>query len=297
MNLGARHGIAVGIAVAALGACTSPSADSTGPAPASPAPTATSATASERVATSGSETTELDEATVLGGRYTVEVVAIHPHDPDAYTQGLELHDGLLLESTGRFGESSRRWVVPETGEIVGIEPLDDELFGEGITMVDDQIFQLTWTNGRVLLADGATLEQRSEIGHEGEGWGICHDGTALIMSNGSADLTIRDPETFVVRSTIPVTNQGASVPRLNELECRAGQVLANVYGSDEIVVIDPKTGLVVATIDAGDLRPSDLPIDDLDFALNGIAHDRNTGTLYLTGKLWPVLYEVRLVAG
>ena len=132
--------------------------------------------------------------------------------------------------------------------------------------------------------------------YEGEGWGICHDGASLIMSNGSADLTVRDPQTFAVQSTVEVTQDGVPVDRLNELECRAGQVLANIYGSDKIVVIDPQTGAVAATIDAHSLRPPDLPIDDLNFALNGIAHDPTADTLYLTGKLWPVLYEVRLVA-
>ncbi len=236
------------------------------------------------------------DSPVLVGDYRVEIVATYPHDPEAYTQGLELHDGLLLESTGRFGESSRRWVRPETGEIIETEPLDDDVFGEGITVVDERIFQLTWTNNLVIIADATTLDDQSEMTYEGEGWGICHDGESLIMSNGSADLIFRDPVTFALRSTVEVADDGVPVDRLNELECRADQVLANIYGSDEIVVIEPQTGAVVATIDAHRLRPPDLPIDDLDFALNGIAHDPETGTLYLTGKLWPVLFEVRLIA-
>ncbi len=307
LRAGTLHRIPVLITFAALGlaACASPSADPTSTPPTSTPPTATpriSPSASEQIATSAPTETMPDDHSLLEGHYTVEVLAAHPHDPEAYTQGLELHEGLLLESTGRFGESSRRWVIPETGEILDIaslgeEVFGEEVFGEGITMVGDQIFQLTWTNGQVLIADGETLDHRSQIGYEGEGWGICHDGAALIMSNGSAELTIRDPDTFAVRSTVTVTDRGTPVPRLNELECRAGQVLANIYGSDEIVVIDPQTGVVAATIDASDLRPPDLPIDNLNFALNGIAHDPEADTLYLAGKLWPVLYEVRLVAG
>lgn len=286
-----RVPVRIAVAALSLAACSWSTADP-GERPAASLPASSqnssSPTAASSLAPGGSS--------ALVGDYAVKIVATYPHDPEAYTQGLELHDGLLLESTGRFGRSSRRWVLPESGEIVDAEPLDDEEFGEGITMVDERIFQLTWTNNRAIIADGATLDDQSQVTYEGEGWGICHDGASLIMSNGSAELTVRDPETFAVRSTVLVMDNGVPVDRLNELECRAGQVLANIYGSDEIVVIDPQTGAVAATIDARSLRPLDLAIDDLDFALNGIAHDPGADTLYLTGKLWPVLYEVRLVA-
>ena len=243
------------------------------------------------------ETPTIETPTIepLVGSYLVEVVSEYPHDPSAYTQGLELHDGLLLESTGRYGESDRRLVQPETGEILESEPLADDQFGEGLTVVGDRVIQLTWTNGIAIVSDEDSLDTTTTFSYSGEGWGLCFDGRHLVMSDGSATLTIRDPDSFDIVRTVAVADNGVPVPLLNELECRAGQVLANVYGSDTVVVVSPSTGAIDARIDLGSLRPSDLPIDDLDYALNGIAFDARSDRFFVTGKSWPVLYEVSLV--
>lgn len=245
------------------------------------------------------ETTTPDETeatpTRLAGDYTVDVVSTRPHDPDAFTQGLELHDGRLLESTGLYGESERRWVDPQTGEVLARTELDDEEFGEGITMFEGTVYQLTWQAGRVILADNNELGELTSNSYEGEGWGLCAAGDEFVMSNGSDQLTIRDANTFEVVRTVDVTDaNGNAIASLNELECVGDQVLANIWGLDIIVVIDTSTGAVDAVIDASTLRPANAPADDLDFALNGIAYDANTGHYLLTGKLWDTLYEVSL---
>jgi glutaminyl-peptide cyclotransferase len=261
---------------------------------------AVSSTEAPKPASSASTTTGLDPGpairTPLVGSFTVEIVASHPHDPTSYTQGLELHEGRLLESTGRRGQSTRRWVDPETGSVELVQPLPDDLFGEGITVVDDEIFQLTWTSGQLLVADLEALELTRVLTYAGEGWGLCFDGEHLVMSNGSSQLTERDPTTFAVVRTIDVQLNGSPLNALNELECIGDQVLANVYRVDQIVAIDQDSGNVDAVIDASPLRPPELPIGDVDYALNGIAHDASTGRYLMTGKLWPVLYEVELVA-
>lgn len=235
-----------------------------------------------------------DIADPLVGELGMAVIATHPHDPNAFTQGLEIHAGQLLESTGLYGESDRRVVEIGSGEIQRIEPIDAELFGEGLTVVDDEILQLTWKAGVYIRSDLETLIETGRGSYEGEGWGLCFDGTRLVMSDGTPTLTFRDPESFESLGTIEVTLNGEPLANLNELECVNGQVLANVLRSDWIVVVDPTTGAVAATLNAGSLRPDDAPAEDSRFALNGIAHDPTSGRFYLTGKQWSVLYEVEL---
>lgn len=231
----------------------------------------------------------------LSGVLTVTIVDTHPHDSTAFTQGLELIDqGRMLETTGLYGESDRRLVDIESGEVLEILEIDTDLFGEGATVVGDELLQLTWKAGVLIRSDLATLDEVSRDTYEGEGWGLCFDGESLAMSNGTSALTFRNPETFDAIRTVEVTLGGEPVERLNELECVNGQVFANVWLSDVIVVIDPATGEVVATLDGSVLRPPELSLDESSFALNGIAHDPDTGHYYLTGKLWPVLYEVQL---
>ncbi len=232
----------------------------------------------------------------LNGAYTVEIVSTRPHDANAYTQGLEFDGDRLLETTGLYGESDRRWIDPVTGDVLEIVDLPDELFGEGVTVVDGEIRQLTWKAGVVLSAAPDTLIETGRDNYAGEGWGLCFDGTQLAMSDGSSTLTLRDPATFDATSTVTVVDAaGQPVTRLNELECVGDQVLANVYGLDTIVVINPTSGAVDATIDAASLRPSNAPADDFNYVLNGIAFDEATGHYFLTGKWWDVMYEVRLV--
>lgn len=251
----------------------------------------------ETVESANDSTTPSNEAppTVpLNGSLTATVVNTYPHDGNAFTQGLEIVDGRFLESTGLYGESDRRIVDIESGEILEIFDIDAGFFGEGITVVGDELIQLTWQSRFYLRANLQTLAETGRGVYDGEGWGLCYDGESLAMSNGSSTLTFRDPATFDATRTVEVTRNGAPVERLNELECVNGQVLANVWLTDLIVVIDPATGDVVATLDATDLRPEGIPDGDSSFALNGIAHDPDTGHFYLTGKLWPVVYEVEL---
>lgn len=230
----------------------------------------------------------------LIGTLTASVIDTHPHDSDAFTQGLEILDGRFVEGTGLYGESDRRIVDIESGEAILVEPIDADLFGEGITIVGDELLQITWKAGVVIRSDASTLVETGRDTYEGEGWGICFDGETLAMSNGSSSLTFRDPATFEAVRTVGVTREGVPVDLLNELECVNGQILANVWLSDLIVVIDPITGDVVATLDGSSLRPAELSVDDSGFALNGIAHDPETGHFFLTGKRWPVIYEVEL---
>lgn len=266
------------------------------PATSDPPPTAASGTAAPEgdATTSESPTTSETPTTErLVGRYGVEIVSTRPHDPTAYTQGLELDGDRLLETTGRFGESDRRWVDPGTGEILEEIALPDELFGEGATIIDSHVLQVTWRAGVVITADDDLVET-SRGTYSGEGWGVCFNGSEVLMSNGSNVLAARDPKTFELLSQVQVIDaSGQPVSELNELECVGDQVLANVYGLDTIVVIDPTSGSVDATIDASSLRPANAPADDFDYVLNGIAHDQSTGNYYLTGKWWDVMYEVR----
>ncbi len=265
-----------------------------------PVATSMPSTLLENSATSGPSETSTSSTTPpvvsLQGNYVARVFAKFPHDPLAYTQGLEWHEGWLYESTGQYGASDRRRIDPATGEIDLLVPLADELFGEGLTIVDDEVLQLTWREGELQRSGVDDLETRTTQRYEGEGWGLCHDGDAFFMSDGSSTLTKRNTTTFEATSAFEVTANGEPVALLNELECVGDQVFANVYGLDQIVAIDPRSGIVVAVIDASSLRPAELSADDLDFVLNGMAYQPEAGRWFLTGKYWPVLYEVEFVA-
>jgi glutaminyl-peptide cyclotransferase len=231
-------------------------------------------------------------------RWTVEIIEWFPHDPEAFTQGLEMAGGTMYESTGLWGRSSLRAVTPDTGEVTARVDLPDEFFGEGLTVAGDEIFQLTWRSGTALVYDRATLEPLREHSYEGEGWGLCEMGGQLIMTDGSDRLARRDLDTFELLATVTAAASGydGRLDNLNELECVEGMVIANVWQTDYLLVIDPDTGQVVASIDAGPL------VDDAFRAsagrqidvLNGVAVDEKTATLWMTGKLWPRLYRVRL---
>ena len=224
----------------------------------------------------------------------VEVVERLPHDSSAFTQGLLLEDGSLFESTGLYGRSSLRQVDPETGEVIRMRPLDPSLFGEGLALVGDRLIQLTWRAGRALVFDRASFEPLGSFDYEGEGWGLCFDGQSLWMSDGSASLFIRDPDTFELEDAVEVTLDGEPVRRLNELECVGEHVYANIWQTEEIVRIDKKSGRVDAVIDAsGLLTPQLRAVLPPDAVLNGIAYDPRDGTFLITGKLWPALFVVR----
>lgn len=223
----------------------------------------------------------------------VQVIRTYPHDPRAFTQGLLLSQGVLLESTGLVGQSSLRRVEVATGRVRQQVPVPPPYFAEGLALVGQRLYQLTWQHGQVLLYDARTFARVGELSYDGEGWGLCHDGRALVMSNGSDELVVRDPATFAVRRRLRVTVSGRPLDRLNELECVGGEVYANVWTTDTIVRIDLKTGQVTARIDASGLL-SPLERTGVD-VLNGIAHDPADGTFLITGKLWPKLFRVRFV--
>jgi len=223
----------------------------------------------------------------------LRVVRSYPHDVKAFTQGLLFWDGKLYESTGLFGRSSVRRVDLASGLVERSSSLPADWFGEGLALVGQRLFQLTWKNHRVVIWDLATLKKQGELGYEGEGWGLCFDGRHLVMSNGSDRLLLRNPDTFAVEGELPVRLAGRPLANLNELECAGSVIYANVWQDQHIARIDRASGRVTGWIDAaGLLEPAEAARADV---LNGIATLGNTGHLLVTGKLWPRLFEVEIV--
>ncbi len=226
-------------------------------------------------------------------RLQVQVLGSAPHDPRAFTQGLVFYDGSLYESTGLYGQSTVREVDRTTGEVRRQVRLDPTVFGEGLARVGDRLIQITWQQGVAFVYDLATFERVDQYSYTGEGWGLCSDGTRLVMSDGSSSLTFRDPQTFAAIGTVSVTLDSRPVDRLNELECVGDRVYANVWMTDQIVRIDPSSGRVDAVIDAANLlAPAERSGADV---LNGIAYDPDQDVFLITGKLWPRLFAVRFV--
>jgi glutamine cyclotransferase len=224
--------------------------------------------------------------------FRYKVVNTFPHDPQAFTQGLEFHDGYLYEGTGLKGKSSLRRVELRTGRVVQIHRLPSEYFGEGITILGDKIFQLTWQNGVCFVYDRRTFRQIAQFRYDGEGWGLTNDGMRLIMSDGSEVITFRDPDTFAEVRKITVRAQGRPVKNLNELEYIEGEIWANIWYSDIIARIDPSTGIVKAWVDMEGLPVKDR---DIEAVMNGIAYDRQNKRLFVTGKNWDKLFEIELI--
>lgn len=221
----------------------------------------------------------------------VEVLRSYPHDPDAFTQGLVWRDGVLYESTGMVGQSSLRRVDLATGAVAQRVDVPSPYFAEGLADIGNRLYQLTWQHGRVFVYDRSTFGRVGEFAYEGEGWGLCHDGTSLVMSNGSDVLSFHDPATFAVERTVRVTMDGRPLSQINELECVGTDVYANVWQTETIVRIDAATGRVTARIDAsGLLTPAERRGVDV---LNGIAWDPADETFLLTGKWWPKLFRVK----
>ena len=262
------------------------------PMPEEPAPDESTSTAAPEAAdvTPITTTNAIQEIPV----YTYQIINEFPHDPNAFTQGLQFVDGELYEGTGLNGRSTLRRVELETGNLLGITPLPEQFFGEGITVFGDKIYQLTWKAQIGFIYDKQSLRVLSQFGYPTEGWGITHDGERLIMSDGTDTIYFWDPQTVSENGRIQVTADGSPVTQLNELEYINGEIFANIWRTDRIARIDPASGNVIGWIDlTGLLAPEDrTPNTNV---LNGIAYDPAEDRLFVTGKLWPKLFEIELM--
>jgi glutaminyl-peptide cyclotransferase len=229
--------------------------------------------------------------------YGYDVIHVFPHDRTAFTEGLFYLDGFLYEATGLEGHSSVRKVKLETGEVVQSHTVPPEFFGEGIIKWKDKLYQLSYRTEVGFVYDFATFDEKSRFKYPGEGWSMTTDGKVIYMDDGSPQIRIWDPDTLEEKSRFTVTDEGKPVENLNELEWVKGELFANIWQTDRIVRIDPKTGKVVGWIDlTGLLAPSDI-VDTGDFktdVLNGIAYDAQHDRLFVTGKNWPKLFEIKL---
>lgn len=225
--------------------------------------------------------------------YTYEVVNVYPHDAAAFTQGLVFHQGALYESTGLNGSSSLRRVELETGKVLNLKKVPDEYFAEGLALFNGRLYQLTWQTQRGFVYDLDSFNLVRDFGYTGEGWGLTRDSSSLIMSDGTSRIRFLNPDTFEVQRVITVQDNGRDVTQLNELEYIKGEIYANIWLTDRIARIDPQSGRVNAWINlSGLLSPEDLsrPVD----VLNGIAYDEASDRLFVTGKYWPKLFEIKV---
>ena len=246
---------------------------------------AAAATALAALATWSQIATERDRA-------GVRVVAAYAHDPRAFTQGLVVYDGKLLEGTGHYGRSSLRRVDIDTGRVELLRPLGDAYFGEGIAVLDGRLYQLTWRNRIGFVYDAETFDPLGTFRFDGEGWGLTTDGEHLILSDGTAALRFIDPQTFAVQHTITAHENGQPVSRLNELEFVDGEIWANVWYDDRIARIEPSDGTLLGWVDLSMLYPrTERGSEDV---LNGIAFDTQTRRLFVTGKNWPQVFEIEV---
>jgi glutaminyl-peptide cyclotransferase len=225
--------------------------------------------------------------------YEYEIVNTYPHDPSAFTQGLIYRDGYLFESTGLYGGSSLRKVRLKTGEVVQSKMIHSEYFGEGLTDWGDRLVQLTWKSNTGFIYDALTFELKKTFRYSGEGWGLTRDNDRLIMSDGTSSLRFLDPQTMRETGRLEVTDNGFPVSMLNELEMVKGQIFANVYYTYEIVIISPQSGHVIGRISLVGLTEKFNKSKEVN-VLNGIAYDPEGDRLFVTGKRWPKLFEIRL---
>ncbi len=226
--------------------------------------------------------------------YTYQVVAEYPHLRTSYTQGLQFVDGELWEGTGENGDSHLMRTDLATGKILNKVSLPSDEFGEGITVLGNKIYQLTWLNGKMHIYDRKSLKRLATHTYKGEGWGLTSDGEKLYMSDGTHTIRVLNPETLQQERRFGVTLQGQSLSQLNELEWIDGKIWANVYTANQIVIINPKNGVVEGVIDLTGILP-DKERDNNTDVLNGIAYDAATKRIFVTGKNWSKLYEIKLI--
>jgi glutamine cyclotransferase len=223
--------------------------------------------------------------------YAYNIVDVYPHNETAFTQGLVFEGGSLYESTGLYSQSTLRRLELETGNTAQLHSLPDNFFGEGITIFEDKIIQLTWLSGKGFVYDRSSFELLQEFEYPTEGWGITHDGSRLIMSDGTAILYFLDTETFQITGQVGVYDE-EPVTELNELEYIDGRVYANIWHEDKIAIINPETGQITAWIDLSGINDTENIGENV---LNGIAYDRNGDRLFVTGKRWSKVFEIELV--
>ena len=240
---------------------------------------------------SASSTTESKENPPA--RATFKVLNSFPHDPMAFTQGFVYRDGFLYESTGLYGKSSLRKTNPATGEVLAKVKLPQKFFGEGLTVIGKSIYQLTWKSGRGFIYAKENLERKGSFTYSTEGWGLTDDGTSLIMSDGTEKLYFLSPESFEVTKILSVKEGGSPVRMLNELEYAGGKIYCNIWNSDDIVVVNPESGVVERRISLGELRKS-LSLPERAEVLNGIAWKSSSDTFFITGKYWSEVFEIRI---
>jgi glutamine cyclotransferase len=225
--------------------------------------------------------------------YGYEVVNTFPHDPLAFTQGLVFQDGAFIESTGLEGHSTLRRVELQTGRVIQSIDVPKFYFAEGMTLFAGKIYQLTWKGAKGFVYDPETFQKTGEFPYTGEGWGLTHDADSLILSDGSEQIRFIDPSTLKVKRTINVLDHGRPLEEINELEYVKGEIYANVWHDNRVARIDPQTGHINGWIDlSGLLRPGEAASPEA--VLNGIAYDEQGDRLFVTGKLWPKLFEIRL---
>jgi glutamine cyclotransferase len=240
----------------------------------------------------GSEDSAASDAPVRAVEVGYDVVNSFPHDPEAFLQGLIWHNGFF-ESTGQFGRSSLRRVEYPTGKVLQRVDLDSQYFGEGLAMVDNRLFQLTWRSHRGFVYDRDSLKLLREFSYNTEGWGLTYDGKSLILSDGTDVLTFINPDSYKTTRKLSVKFNGAGLRDLNELEYIDGEIWANVWHTDRIVRIDPASGRVKSYLNLSGILPAD-ERSDPEAVLNGIAYDTQTKRIFISGKLWPRIFEIRL---
>lgn len=249
------------------------------------------ATAKDAASQQPSSATQANELQL----YTYKVMATFPHSRTSYTQGLQIVDGELWEGTGEFGSSRILRVDLASGKALQSRANSADEFGEGITVLGDKIYQLTWTNGKLHVYDRKTLKRLATHTYKGEGWGLTTDGEKLYMSDGTSTIRILDPATLKQVGSFKVTIQGQTLNLLNELEWINGKIWANVYTTDQIVIINPKNGVIEGIVDLRGILPAK-EYDNKTDVLNGIAYDKATKRIFVTGKNWSKLFEIKIIA-